>query len=191
MVFKPPIAVFDACVLYPFHLRNVLVQLAVDRLVDARWTDKIHDEWIRNLLANAPNIPVERLSVTRRLMDEALPSAMVDGYETHVETIELPDPDDRHVVAAGVAAGASLIVTWNLRDFPAEELRKHGLTSQTPDVLITDLFERVPEATVGALANARRNLSQTRISAAEFAEILMRQGLIQLSARLGRNLADL
>ena len=124
-------------------------------------------------------------------MDEALPSAMVDGYETHVETIELPDPDDRHVVAAGVAAGASLIVTWNLRDFPAEELRKHGLTSQTPDVLITDLFERVPEATVGALANARRNLSQTRISAAEFAEILMRQGLIQLSARLGRNLADL
>jgi hypothetical protein len=46
MAFEPPIAVYDACVLYPFHLRNLLVQCAVDRLVDARWTDEIHDEWI-------------------------------------------------------------------------------------------------------------------------------------------------
>jgi hypothetical protein len=46
MAFEPAVTVFDACILYPFHLRNVLIQAAVDRLVEARWTDEIHDEWI-------------------------------------------------------------------------------------------------------------------------------------------------
>jgi hypothetical protein len=77
--FKPTIAVFDACILYPFHLRNVVVQPAVDRLVEGRWTDEIHDEWMRNLAARAPAIPAERLRNTRRLMNEALPAAMVTG----------------------------------------------------------------------------------------------------------------
>lgn len=101
MAFEPSVAVFDACILYPFHLRNIVVQAAVDRLVDARWTDAIHDEWIRNLAAGAPAIPVERLQTTRRLMNEALPMAMVNGYEHHIAVVNLPDPNDRHVVAAG------------------------------------------------------------------------------------------
>lgn len=49
MASNPPIAVYDACVLYPFHLRNILIQCAVDGLVEARWTDDIHDDWTRNL----------------------------------------------------------------------------------------------------------------------------------------------
>lgn len=56
--FEPAIAVFDACILYPFHLRNIIVQAAVDRLIDARWTDEIHEEWIHNLATTNPNIPI-------------------------------------------------------------------------------------------------------------------------------------
>ena len=126
MAFEPSVAVFDACILYPFHLRNIVVQAAVDRLVEARWTDEIHDEWIRNLAADAPTIPIERLQTTRRLMNDALPGATVSGYEDLIPTVSLPDPDDRHVVAAAIAAGASIILTWNLRDFPptsVEEIR--------------------------------------------------------------------
>jgi hypothetical protein len=63
-VLDPSIVIFDACVLYPFHLRNIVVQIAVDRLVDARWTDEIHDEWICNLVAGVPGIPIERLQTT-------------------------------------------------------------------------------------------------------------------------------
>jgi len=63
MAFEPPIAVFDACILYPFHVRNIVVQAAVDRVVEARWTDAIHDEWIRNLAANVPAIPIARLEM--------------------------------------------------------------------------------------------------------------------------------
>jgi hypothetical protein len=80
IAFEPSVAVFDACILYPFHLRNIVVQAAVDRLVEARWTDEIHDEWIRNLAADAPTIPFERLQATRRLMNDALPGATVSAY---------------------------------------------------------------------------------------------------------------
>jgi hypothetical protein len=93
----PSVVIFDACVLYPFHLRNIVVQAAVDRLVDARWTDEIHDEWIRSLVANVPSIPIERPRITRELMNKALPNATVTGYQMHLETITLPDPRDRHV----------------------------------------------------------------------------------------------
>ncbi|MCP1849721.1 MULTISPECIES: hypothetical protein [unclassified Bradyrhizobium] len=89
MAFEPSVAVFDACILYPFQLRNIVVQAAVDRLVEARWTDAIHDEWIRNLTVNAPAIPIDRLRVTRQLMDDALPTATIGGYEEHTPEVTL------------------------------------------------------------------------------------------------------
>jgi hypothetical protein len=191
MVFKPAVAVFDACILYPFHVRNILVQAAVDRLVEARWTDEIHDEWIRNLATSAPAIPMERLQNTRRLMNDALPEAMVSGYKHHVPAVNLPDPDDRHVVAAGIAAGAAIILTWNLRDFPANELKRFGLRRETPDAFMTGLYDKVPDLTIGSLANARRNLSKTQVSASGFIGILKSQDLTQLAQRVQKHIADL
>src|SRR5215210_177580 len=103
MTYKPPVAVYDACVLYPFHLRNLLIQCAVDRLVEARWTDDIHEEWIRNLAADTPGLTEDRLRATRDLMRAVLPDADVRGHATLIASIQLPDPDDRHVVAAAIA----------------------------------------------------------------------------------------
>src|SRR5690606_29122137 len=158
MAYSPLRAVYDACVLYPFHLRNLLIQCAADRLVEARWSAEIHDEWIRNLAADTPGLTVERLTATRDLMDRVLPDANVAGHERHLPDINLPDPDDRHVVAAAIEAEASIIVTWNLRDFPAPELRRHGLRKMTPDALMLTLYEAAPAAVIAATANARRNL---------------------------------
>ncbi|WP_312418648.1 PIN domain-containing protein [Shinella sp.] len=120
MASKPPVAVYDACVLYPFHLRNVLIQCAFDGLVEARWTDDIHDEWIRNLAANTQALPIERLIATRNRMKAVLPDADVSDYHRLIRNLRLPDLDDRHVLAAAIAGKASLIVTWNLRDFPGK-----------------------------------------------------------------------
>jgi len=184
MAFEPPVAIFDASILYPFHLRNILVQAAVDRLVDARWTDEIHEEWMRNLIADAPTIPLARLKATRQLMNSALPGATVSGYGHLIPTLELPDPNDRHVVAAAIAARARLILTWNLRDFPTATLKKHGLHRQTPDAFLAELFDREPDLMVSSLANARRNLNKSRVSAAEFIDILASQKLTQLVTRL-------
>lgn len=167
------------------------MQIAVDRLVDARWTDEIHDEWIRNLVAGVPGIPIARLQITRKLMNDALPDATVTGYQAHIEAITLPDPDDRHVVAAAITAGASIILTWNVRDFPTRELEKHGLIRQTPDVFLTDLYEKAPDLTVASLANARRNLSKTRVSASDFIDILRSQKLSRFATSLKKHRADL
>ena len=191
MAFEPSVAVFDACILYPFHLRNIVVQAAVDRLVEARWSDAIHDEWIRNLAASAQAIPAERLETTRRLLNKVLPTAMVDEYEHHIPALDLPDPNDRHVVAAGIAAGASVILTWNLRHFPVKALRKHGLRKETPDAFLSDLYDEIPVLMIGSLANARRNLTKTQVSALDFVDILRNQRLVELANRIQRHVADL
>lgn len=191
MAFSPATVIYDACILYPFHLRNIVVQAAVDGLVNARWTDAIHDEWMRNLLANTPGLPAERLAVTKQLMDIALPEATVDGYEKHIETVDLPDPDDRHVAAAAIEAGASMIVTWNLRDFPVGELKKHGLVRQSPDTFLVGLYEQASDMLIGSLASARRNLSRSRVSASDFVAILREQRLAKLTARIEKHLGDL
>jgi hypothetical protein len=57
MASDPPVAVYDACVLYPFHLRNILIQCAFDGLVEARWTDDIQNEWIPALLLHDGHRP--------------------------------------------------------------------------------------------------------------------------------------
>lgn len=191
MAFSPAVAVCDACILYPFHLRNVIVQVSVDRLFDARWTDAIHDEWMRNLVANAPGLSIDRLETTKKLMDLALPKAMIAGYEKHIPAVHLPDPDDRHVVAAAIEAGASTIITWNVRDFPIPEMKKHNLVLQTPDAFLATLHEQVPERLTSSLANARRNLSRSRVSTSDFIGILRDNRLIRLAAQIEMRLDDL
>jgi predicted nucleic acid-binding protein len=160
---EPSVVILDACVLYPFHLRNILVQAAIDGLYVARWTDRIHQEWIRNLAANAPSIPLGRLEATSALMNLALPHATISDYEDHIQKVVIPDPDDRHVVAAGIAAAATVIVTWNLRDFPATALRPFGLRAETPDAFLSELHAKSPDLVIGSLANARRNLRKSKI----------------------------
>lgn len=191
MALEPITAVCDACVLYPFHQRNILIQASVDGLFDARWTDEIHDEWMRNLIGNVPAIPLERLQATRRLMELALPQALVGGFHRHIESVKLPDPNDRHVVAAAIEANASHILTWNLRDFPVTVLKVYGLVRATPDAFLADLYDEAPDLIVGSLANARRNLSKSGVSVQGFLALLKAQRLTGIEKRLGRHKSDL
>lgn len=108
---------YDACVLYPAPLRDLLMHVAVTDLYRAKWTDAIHDEWTRNVLENRPDLKPEQLQRTRELMNAHVRDCLVTGYETLIEAVTLPDPDDRHVLAAAIRAGADLIVTFNLGIF--------------------------------------------------------------------------
>ncbi|WP_245306885.1 MULTISPECIES: PIN domain-containing protein [unclassified Rhizobium] len=103
MASKPPVAVYDACALYPLSSANVLIRCAFDGLVEARWTDEIHGEWMRNLAANTPGLSMERLELTRERMKAVLPEADVVNYRPLIVNLKLPDPDDRHVLAAAIA----------------------------------------------------------------------------------------
>ena len=97
-----PTAIIDACVLYSAPVRDLVVRLAQAGLLQARWTDAIHDEWIRNVLKNNPHLDRARLERTRSLMDAAIRDCLVTGYADLIETLTLPDADDRHVLAAAL-----------------------------------------------------------------------------------------
>lgn len=116
------VVIYDACVLYPAPLRDLLIRIANAGIVRARWTDRILDECFDSIRDKRPDLPPDALDRTRRLMKEAVPDCVVGGYEPLITGLILPDPDDRHVLAAAVRADAQVIVTFNLKDFPAAEL---------------------------------------------------------------------
>lgn len=120
-------AFYDANVLYPSELRNLLMHLALTGLFRAAWSNGVHEEWIVALLRNRPDLTREKLERTRMLMDQHAMDALVTGYEDLIPVLHLPDPDDRHVLAAAIRGRADVIVTINIRDFPADVLAPFGI----------------------------------------------------------------
>lgn len=94
------VVVYDANVLYPSTLRDVLIRVRLARLVQPKWTEQILDEVFRNLHADRPDLDPVRLDRTRRLMNDAIRDVTVTGYEQLIDQLDLPDVDDRHVLAA-------------------------------------------------------------------------------------------
>lgn len=144
-------ALYDACVLYPAPLRDLLMHLAVVKVVQARWTDAIHDEWTRSVAANRPDLAPASLARCRKLMDEHVPDSLIAGYEGLIPGLRLPDPGDRHVLAAAIHGGADVIVTFNLKDFPAPILADHGIEAIHPDRFLAGLWEDHPNPLLEAL----------------------------------------
>ena len=188
MAFElPPAALLDANVLYPFHLRNLLVQLGVDLIFRPRWTERIHDEWVRNLGATGW-ASRERLSRTLGIMERVLPGANVPGWERRLSRVPvLPDPDDRHVIAAALEAPASVILTLNLRDFPAATLAPLGLVAEHPDSFLCRLLDADPEAVRASAEAAQANLSRSTPNFEGFLAALDRQGLGSFASALRRD----
>ena len=171
--------VYDACVLYPAPSRDLLMHLALSDLYRARWSDLIHDEWTRNVLTNRNDLNSDQLNRTRQLMNANVRDSLVAGFEYLIPSIELPDPDDRHVVAAAIHSGASLIVTFNLKDFPTDALKPYNLAAQHPDDFIVDLLDLHPASVLEAAASHRRSLKNPPKTADEYLDTLLAQGLTQ------------
>lgn len=178
------IVFYDANVLYPAELRNLLMHLALIGVFRAKWSAEVHEEWIRNLLANRPDLTRTQLERTRQLMDKAAPDALVTGYEHLIPRLALPDPDDRHVLAAAIRAGASVIVTCNLGDFPPHVLGEFDIEAQHPDEFILRLLDLVPGLVLDAVENHRHSLKNPPKTVTEYISTLELQGLIQTASAL-------
>lgn len=174
----------DACVIYPATLRDFLMHLAVAGLYEARWSDHIHDEWIRNVLADRPDLTADKLVYTRSRMDDAVPGGLVTGYEDLIDTLVLPDPNDRHVLAAAVRAGAGVIVTINLKDFPAAVLVGHGVEARHPDVFAVALLDAHPDAVVEVARTHRAALKNPPKTPDEYLGSLAVVGLVRTALAL-------
>ena len=208
--------VFDACVLYSAPLRDFLMQLALTDLFRAKWSDAIHDEWMRNILADRPDIKPEELQRTRQLMDSGVRDALVTGYEFLIPTLSLPDvsvhppcrypgseailaaisadetsalpggserllpdKDDRHVLAAAIRCQASVIVTFNLQDFPKELLAQYHIEAIHPDDFISYLYHINAAKVLQAAATHRHRLTNPKKTVEEYLDTLLKQGLPQ------------
>lgn len=179
MRHSPFTAVYDACVLYPAPLRDFLIWLGLSGRFRARWSAQIHDEWKRNLLLNRRDLVPEQLDRTSALMDRAIPDGLVTGHETLISGLNLPDPDDRHVLAAAIRSSASVIVTFNQKDFPAAALAPFGIEAQHPDEFIENLFDLDQAAVVSAAQRQRAQLKNPTMDVTRYLDVLLRQGLVQ------------
>lgn len=175
-------ALYDACVLYPAPLRDVLLELALTDLFRAKWSHMIHDEWIRNLLAVRPDLTPAQAQRTRQLMDSHVRDCLVENFEALIPSLTLPDPDDRHVFAAAIRGRADVIVTYNLKDFPEKELSKYGITAQHPDEFLTHVLDLAPGVVCGALRTVRARLTNPTRNVAIYLQTLEEQALTQFVA---------
>jgi predicted nucleic acid-binding protein len=169
--------VLDANVLYPAVMRDVLMHLAVRSLYLPVWSEEIHNEWMRNLLKDHPELGRERLERTKAKMLEYVPNIMITGFEALIPDLELPDLNDRHVLAAAIQAGAELIVTNNLKDFPVAALEPHGVGVIGAEAFVMTFAQSHPEQVLAALRAQRFNLKAPPVSVQMFLENLERNGL--------------
>lgn len=177
------VVVYDANVLYGNTLRDLLIRIAQAGVVQAKWTDAILNEMLRNLAANRPDIEA-RLPKLRSLMNEAIPDVLIEGYEPLIEGLKLPDSGDRHVLAAAIKAGAQVIVTSNLRDFPVENLEPWNVEAKSPDDFVLDqigIDDRIVWACVQQIADSHVNPPET---VDDILDALERAGLVESVAAL-------
>lgn len=158
-------AIYDACVLHPAGLRDLLVRLGQTGLFRAHWSPDILDEMTHSILRRRPDLTEARLARTRVLMSNAVPDSLVTGYDDMIEGLHLPDPNDRHVLAAAIRSSSQVIVTENVSDFPPATLDTYNIDAQTPDTFILHLLDLSPttvSAVIDAQANALRSPPMTR-----------------------------
>lgn len=182
-------AVLDANVLYPFRVRDLLLRFAEAGLFRVCWSRQILDEWEQSLLASRPQLEASIRS-QRLAMEEAFPEALVDGHEPLINALDLPDPNDRHVLAAAICAGSQLIVTENLRDFPKERLAPFGIEPRSADAFLAGTFELYPTQATLALKHMRAEYNRPPMTASELVMDLLRVRL-PLTAAMARERIEL
>jgi predicted nucleic acid-binding protein len=170
-------ALFDACVLYPAPLRDLLLQLATTGLFRARWSDQIHEEWIKAVLTQRKDLKREQLERTRQLMNAHAYDSLVTGHDGLINGLTLPDAGDRHVLAAAIRGRADVIVTFNLKDFPAASLAPFEIDAQHPDEFIGNLCDLTPQAVCAAAKTCRARLKKPAKTVDEYLARLAAQQL--------------
>ncbi len=155
-------ALLDACVLVPSALCDSLLRLAEAGFYRPLWSGRILEEVEDAVLRIRPELEEQRVHRRITLMTDTFEDANVLGWEGVAAGLDLPDPDDRHVLAAAITGGAQAIVTMNIKDFPATAL-VDGIEARHPDEFLLDQLDLMPsrlmEVLVQQAADLRRPAS--------------------------------
>lgn len=184
-------ALLDACVLHPMAMADALMSLASAGLYAAKWSRTIEDEWIESIERRRPDL-TGKLEYRRDQMREAVLDWEVQetAWRSVMGGLDLPDPDDVHVLAAALAGHADCIVTVNLRDFPIEVVGPLGIEIIHPDQFIVAQWDLDQLVAVAAFKRMRARWRKPEAAAEDFAAALERGGLPATAQRL-REAAEL
>lgn len=169
------ICLLDTNVIYPLWIRDLLLWFAFYDLYTPKWSNNIFDEWIN--VMERKGIPKVEANKRALKMNQAFPDALVENYEPLIETLELPDIDDRHVLAAAIKTNANLIITNNLKDFPQEYLASFGLKAKAPDDFFTDIIDLSHELSVEAFKKLVLNKKNPPYNEFDVLDIFRNNGL--------------
>lgn len=187
IVANPFVVILDANVLFPFRVRDILLTFAHEGLFRARFTEEIMTEWTRSLLEIKPDLEESvraQVIALRQTFDECF----VTGHMPLVDGLQMPDPDDRHVLAAAIRCSAQVIVTENKRDFPAALLEEYDVEVLSADDMLVTTYELFPTVAAQALGKVRRRYRKPHMNVSEFLFDLTRAGLPKLAAIARRDI---
>ncbi|MGJ3263858.1 MAG: hypothetical protein ACFE0R_11545 [Salinarimonas sp.] len=175
-----PRVVLDACVLLPPQQRNLLLQLAFEELFEACWTDRIIEEWLRNVDVAEDRVRCEHRTLP--LMRRAFPKATLPAVGD--AEIGTTDVKDRHVAQAALSVVPCTLLSWNLRDFDGSALRQLGVEVRSPDDFLCRLYDTNPALVVDITRRAMANLRRTAPSWSSYLVALERNNLHGFVGRL-------
>lgn len=181
--------VVDACVFYSGLKTDALMSLCSRGLFAAKWSRRIEDEWIRALKVNRPElhekVDSRQAAMRSAVLDWEVPEEAICALEPG---LQLPDPDDRHVLAAAIAGHADCIVTDNLKDFPIEIVELYGIEIVDPDRFIINQLDLDEYIALAALKAMRKRWRKPEASAEDFATAFERFDMPLTAQRLRERL---
>ena len=179
-------AILDANVMFPVNVFDILAQFCIEGLFSAKWSQDIDDEWTRNLLASRSDITKEQVFKRRDRQRIALPDweVEVEKYQSLIAAINLPDINDRHVLAAAIAGHADSIVTFNIKDFPSSALDQYNIEAIHPDDFICHQLDLIPYQALTAIKHIRLRLKNPPYTAQELLDSYGRSGLTSTVTKL-------
>ncbi len=169
------ICVLDTNVIYPIEIRDLLFWFAHYDLYTPKWSEHIFDEWANVMERKGVDQKESQKRLSRANL--AFPDALVTNYSGLIEGLELPDPKDRHVLAAAIKTNANVIVTNNIKDFPKDYLSSYGLSAKTADDFLTDIIDLNPEEAVKAFKEMVLNRRNPDLDEFQVLDILRKRGL--------------
>lgn len=167
--------VLDTNVVYPVIMRDILLWFAHYDLYTPKWSEHIFDEWKKVMMEKG----VTEEDANKRIAKASLafPDALVQNYKSLINHLELPDADDRHVLAAAIKTNANLIVTNNIKDFPEEYLQSFSISAKTADDFLTDIIDLNQEQAIAAFKEMVLNKKNPKLDEFEVLNQLRKAGL--------------
>ncbi|MEA5537349.1 PIN domain-containing protein [Crocosphaera sp. XPORK-15E] len=165
--------ILDSCVLYPMYLRDTLLCAAEAGLYQPHWTEEILKGAFRNLIKDE-RITHQKADSLEKLLNKAFPEAMIQITPKLIPCMDNHE-GDRHVLAAALIAKAQVIVTDNLKHFPASSLTQFRIEAQSADTFLTSLFDLSPETMVNVLRTQVKGKTKPKLTVLDLLDLLKHQ----------------